>query len=477
LNLISNAVKFTPAGQVHLNVSIFDKEVIVSVSDTGIGILPMEQKTIFNEFYRSQNGIQSGYDGLGLGLAISKQLIERHGGSIEVHSPGDLGSGSTFSFRLPILPQTNLSRELPNDLTKNNHLVILLTEGNDSVSQLAAYLEKRGFEIHVYSVDKDSEWLSKITTASPAAILLEEHLAGREGWAMISLLKRHIATEAIPVLAYALDPDNNQGQILELNYLRKPLQPDQLTRELERLTTSQEKHQTVLVVDDDPGILDMHSRMIEQTGRQVLVARNGHEALALIEGQTPDLILLDLMMPEMDGFAVLDELQAREFTRAIPVIILTARLLSDADLERCHRGVATILGKGLFTAEETLRHVEAALARQHTLSRTTQQLIRKAMAYIHTHYSASITREEISDHIGISVDYLTDCFRQELGITPSTYIRRHRIRQACELLRDTDQSITQVALAVGFSDGAHFTRTFTHEMGVTPRAFRRNGHH
>jgi AraC-like DNA-binding protein len=177
-------------------------------------------------------------------------------------------------------------------------------------------------------------------------------------------------------------------------------------------------------------------------------------------------------MPEMDGFEVLDELRSREATCNIPVIILTARILSDADLERCNRGVATILGKGLFSAEETLRHVEAVLTQQQPLGKATQLLVRKAMAYIHAQYFHALTREEIADHIGISADYLTDCFHQELGITPTTYIRRYRIRQACELLRTTDQSITQVAMAVGFSDGAHFTRTFQREIGMTPRAYR-----
>jgi signal transduction histidine kinase/DNA-binding LacI/PurR family transcriptional regulator/CheY-like chemotaxis protein len=474
LNLISNAVKFTSAGGVHLDVSVLDKEVVVSISDTGIGILPSEQKTIFNEFYRSQNGIRSGYGGLGLGLAISKQLIERHGGSIEICSPGDLGSGSTFSFRLPILPETSLPKELPDNFVKSDNLVMLLTEGKDSVNQLSGYLKQRGFEIYVCHIDEDREWLSKIIMASPAAVLLEEHLAGRQGWAILGMLKRQTATEHIPILAYSLDPENNQGHILELNYLHKPLKPDQLINELERLAMPQEKRQTILVVDDDPIILDLHSRMIEKIGCQVVTARNGREALALIEAQTPDLILLDLMMPEMDGFAVLDELRTRESTRDIPVIILTARLVSDADLERCNRGVAAILGKGIFSAEETLSHVEAALDRQPMLGRATQRLIRKAMTCIHARFAEPLTREEIADYIGISADYLTDCFRQELGLTPIMYIRRYRIRQACELLRNTDQAITRIAMAVGFSDSAHFTRTFQREVGMTPRAYRDN---
>jgi YesN/AraC family two-component response regulator len=218
--------------------------------------------------------------------------------------------------------------------------------------------------------------------------------------------------------------------------------------------------------------LDFHSRLVKQLGCQAITARNGREALEVLDHTPLDLILLDLTMPEMDGFAVLEALRAREATRNIPVIVLTARLLSESDLERCNRGVATILSKGLFNTTETLQHVEAALTRQHSLGRATQQLVRQATACIQAHYSEAFTREDIAQQVGISADYLTDCFRQELGITPMTYLRRYRIRQARELLETTDLSIMQVAMAVGFSEGAHFTRTFQREVGMTPRAYR-----
>jgi YesN/AraC family two-component response regulator len=257
-----------------------------------------------------------------------------------------------------------------------------------------------------------------------------------------------------------------------LNYLHKPLRPERLAKELAQILAPDRSPTTILIVDDDPAILDMHRRLIEQSGRQALTARTGREALDLLERTRPDLILLDLMMPEMDGFEVLDRLHSRESTRDIPVIILTARVLSDADLERCNHGVASILGKGLFSADETLGHIESALTRQNTLSGATRQLVHRAMACIHNRYAETLTREEIARWVGISPDYLTDCFRQELGITPITYIRRYRIRQACELLRNTDQSITQVAMHVGFSDSAHFTRTFLREVGITPKVFR-----
>jgi len=472
LNLISNAVKFTHTGQVQLKTTVTETEVLVSVSDTGMGISPEEQRTIFNEFYRSQGAIESGSSGLGLGLAITKQLIEQHGGHIAVHSPGDLEHGSTFTFSLPLHNKATLATEGLPPLTEKTGAVLILTEENNSVLNVSSYLHSHGFDIQVAHVDEDHEWLTRALRLVPDAIILEEHLAVREGWAIVGMLKRQTATENVPVLAYSLNPENDQGQLMELNYLYKPLKPDQLAKELERFNLPNDKTQTILVVDDDPGILDMHSRLIQQTGRQVLNAHNGREALNLIEQKIPDLILLDLMMPEMDGFAVLDELRARESTRDIPVIILSAHILTDEDLERCNRGVAAILGKGLFSGAETLGHIEAALTRQPALGRATQQLVRKAMAYIHEQYYRPLAREEIADHIGISADYLTDCFRQELGVTPSTYIRRYRIRQACELLRNTDQSITQIALAVGFSDGAHFTRTFQREMGTTPRAYR-----
>ncbi|MBL8096413.1 MAG: substrate-binding domain-containing protein [Anaerolineales bacterium] len=473
LNLISNAVKFTATGQVQITVSVADGQARIAVSDTGPGVAPAELDTIFNEFYRAERTIESGPGGMGLGLAITRELIEQHGGSIQATSPGALGRGSTFAFTLPVLSAGTLPPELVAPLAKPGASLMLLAEDDAATDHLAAYLKELGFDLVVCRVDEQPEWLAQVAALLPAAVILGEGLAAREGWAIVGILKRQPATEHIPILAYAIDLKSNQGELLELNYLTKPLQQAQLVEALARLTGPTGPLQTVLVVDDDPGILDLHIRLIEQVGRRALTARNGREALAVLEHARPDLILLDLNMPEMDGFAVLDALRSRESTRDIPVIILTARLLSSADLERCQQGVANILGKGLFSTAETLAHIEAALERRSPLGRSTRQLVRRAMAFIHAHYAEPIEREAIAGHIGISADYLTDCFHQELGLTPIIYLRRYRIRQACELLRTTDLPITQVALHVGFSDGAHFARTFQRETGLTPKAYRR----
>ena len=472
INLISNAVKFTGSGQVTLSLEIANQQAVISVSDTGIGITLPEQKAIFREFHRSERTIQSGFSGLGLGLAISKHLVEQHGGSIGVRSPGDLGSGSTFFFSLPTILAPTGQTDLAHSLVPRSNSVLVLTEQLDPADKLCAYLRERGFDLRVCNVDDEPEWLSNVIAAPPAAFILGNRLASREGWAIIGMLKQQPVTEYIPILAYSLDTGQDRGELLELNYRQKPMGAEQLAEELARYFAPGPDQRIVLVVDDDPAILDLHSRLVEQLGHKALTARNGREALEIVGCTRLDLILLDLTMPELDGFAVLDALHVRDATRDIPVIVLTARVLSDADLERCNYGVATILGKGLFSTSETLHHIQAALARQHSLGRATQQLVRQAMACIQAHYTEGLTREDIAKSVGISADYLTDCFRQELGITPMTYLRRYRIHQARELLETTDLSIMQAALEVGFSESAHFTRTFQREVGMTPRAYR-----
>jgi signal transduction histidine kinase/CheY-like chemotaxis protein len=474
LNLISNAVRFTSEGQVVLKVSVKEKQVVVSVSDTGIGIPASEQEAIFREFYRSEQAIQLGHGGLGLGLAISKQLIEQHGGRIGLRSPGDLGSGSTFFFELPIASTVTPQVDLYAPLSERGGSVLVLAEHTDSDEQLCTYLRGRGFDVRIFYMDEQTDWLSDVIATPPAVLIMGNSLAMRMGWAIIGMLKRQPATDHIPVLVYSLDTGNDRGEFLELNYNHKPLRHDQLADELTRYCQPKNGQHTVLVVDDDPDILDLHSRMVNQIGCQAITAQNGVEALQEIERNRPDLILLDLMMPEMDGFAVLDALRKDEAMRKIPVIVLTGRQLSEADLEHCNRGVSSILSKGLLNTAETLDLIEAALARQHTLGRATQLHVRRAMAYIHACYTEPLRREDIAHHVGLDADYLTDCFRQELSITPVTYLRRYRIRRACELLETTDYSITQVAYEVGFTESAHFTRTFRRVVGMTPRAYRSN---
>jgi CheY-like chemotaxis protein len=320
-------------------------------------------------------------------------------------------------------------------------------------------------------VEANPNWVSEAAALQPVAIVIDDGLAARLGWDIIGALKRQGALENVPILAYALDAAQNQGELLELNYLLKPLRLDQLTRELERHRLGSQ--QRVLVVDDDPEILSLHSRTVEQAGYRVAQARDGREALAAVQRFRPAVILLDLMMPEMDGFEVLERLRQQESTRGIPVIVITGQALTEAETQRLNRGVAAILSKGIFTADETLGRIETALARQSGFTNTAQRFVPRAVAFIQAHYAEPITRDDIARHVAISGNYLTECFRQALGLTPMTYLTRYRLQRARQLLDTTDLPITEIAAETGFAELSHFTHTFKRETGVSPHAYRR----
>jgi YesN/AraC family two-component response regulator len=218
----------------------------------------------------------------------------------------------------------------------------------------------------------------------------------------------------------------------------------------------------------------MHARIVQTWSPKCRVwkARNGREALDMIRMERPDLVLLDLMMPELDGFGVLESMQSEAYTRDVPVIVLTAQALTQADMARLNRGVTNVLNKGLFSVEETLTHVEAALARNKHLGSEAQRLVRKAMAAIHEQYAEPISLKQIARAVGVSKEYMARCFHQETGMTVVTYLNRYRIGQAKARLEAGETNLTAIALEVGFSSGPYFSRVFRQEVGMPPSAYR-----
>jgi AraC-like DNA-binding protein len=378
LNLIGNAVKFTERGGIRLDATTDGDQVVVSVTDTGPGIDPDEQRLIFTEFHRSNRSAAGARGGLGLGLAIARQLVQLHGGSIEVTSPVADGHGSRFWFAVRTIPA--------------------------------------------------------------------------------------------PV-AHGSQPDP-----LPVDAVTMPLEPDRVTRLLARHRVEPDpglQEPIVLVVDDDPDVLALHARIVAEAGARAIRASSGAQALAVLARDRPDLVLLDLSMPDGDGFTVLESLRARDATRDVPVIVVTGQSVADAELARLGTGVRTILRKGVFTPRETAARIQAVLSGDRSLASPTQQVVRRAVHDIEQRFATPLSREDIARHVAISPDYLTDCFQQELGLTPMAYLSRCRIRRARELLDTTDDTVTSIALAVGFSEVSHFTRTFHREVGVSPRAYRR----
>ena len=470
LNLISNAAKFTSTGQVRLEVRLEGEQVKVSVSDTGQGVPPAEQGKIFGEFGRSDLAVKRGIGGMGLGLAIAKQLVERQGGQIGVTSSGQEGSGSTFFFTLPSIQPPQEAE--PAGLFGQVKGIALLTERAVMKERLASPLQALGFTFQVYDISADPDWLLHLTTNAPGFIILDEQLVAERGWTVLGALKRQPSTELVPLLICRLDEDGDRNALVGLDYLFKPLNPNQLLRELERYGLT-DSAPLVLVVDDNASIRDLHTRLLrEQLARcTVLEAENGLAALQILGRHRPDLVLLDLMMPEMDGFELLEAMRTDERTRDVPVIVLTAKTLTEEDMARLNRGVTAILNKDMFSSSEIAERVASVLAQDRSLGTASQRFVRRAIAFIQAHYAESLTRDLIAQHVNVSPDHLTDCFHKEAGLTPIAYLNRYRINRARQLLEMGAPSITEVMLQVGFSDSAHFSRVFQREVGVSPSRY------
>jgi AraC-like DNA-binding protein len=413
-------------------------------------------------------------------LAICRELVELHDGTIGVRSAGTEQGGSTFYFTLPTLATSASPAVSPAADTASQVVLLVTAQDSNSGARLHDYLTREGFEVESLDASADSAWLARLLALSPGAIVLDCQPASARGWQVIDLLKNNPATQDVPVLFYALQGADT-GAMLALDHLPKPLGATTLAHALQRYGLTAEDDdgkRTILIVDDDPGIRELHAQVVRSAladGRTITQreAPNGRIALELMRQEPPALVLLDLMMPELDGMGVLAAMQEDEKLRRIPVIVLTAQALTEREMAQLNRGVAAVLEKGLFTAEETLAHIEQALARNKRLGSEAQRTVRKAMAYIHEHYAEPISREDMASHVGVSSRHLTRCFQQEMALAPITYLHRYRVKKAKQLLAVGDKNITEIAGVVGFSSSSYFTDAFRREVGMSPRDYQR----
>ena len=366
LNLLSNATKFTDKGKIHLEVARAPSatwtghDLLFRVRDEGIGMTPEQQGRLFEAFTQAEASTTRRFGGTGLGLAITRRFGEMMGGRIEVESTP--GVGSTFTL---CLPEDVEAAAAPPALTSSTPSAgtagrILVIDDEASVrALLRRFLVREGF-----AVDEAGSGEAGIALARehrPDAITLDVMMPGMDGWEVLAALKDDPILAEVPVIMLTVVDDKKLGYALgAAEYVTKPIDREQLRRVLGRYRTD-EGARSVLVVEDDAPTAELVRRTLEGEGWVVRVARNGREGLARYDEAPPSLVLLDLMMPEMNGFEFLEALRAPPRSSTAPVIIVTAKDLTPEDHRRLNGHVSAVLQKGGYSRDELLSEIASRL--------------------------------------------------------------------------------------------------------------------
>ncbi|KAB0681414.1 PAS domain-containing hybrid sensor histidine kinase/response regulator [Aureimonas leprariae] len=350
INLLSNAAKFCENGTVTLEVrraTDFGRDWLTfDVRDTGIGMAPEQLQKLFQRFAQADSSTTRRFGGTGLGLAITKAFCKLLGGDIAVTSRE--GEGSAFTVKLPAIAtatvvETAIIKQVPAAERAASQGVVLAVDDDPSSRDLVSrFLTREGFIVRTAS-----DGLSGLETARavrPDVILLDVTMPRMDGWSVLTALKGDAELSAIPVVMLTVIDQHSLGFALGASdYLLKPVQWGQLRKVLDRFAPNE--NALVLAVDDDRDLLARMRGVLEKAGLGVLTAENGREALALLETRTPDLILTDLVMPEMDGFAFIRAVRARPATRGVPIVVLTSKNLSRQEFQDLRRDTDTVLSK------------------------------------------------------------------------------------------------------------------------------------
>ncbi len=369
LNLLSNACKFTGNGDVRVEAARESMNgldwLILSVSDTGIGMTKEQMARLFREFSQADPSTTRKYGGTGLGLAISRRLCNHMGGDISVESAP--GAGSIFTIRLPIESDaanestTRRLQPVPVALAEGGSNTVLVIDDDPTVRQMMRrYLQREGFRV-VTAADGE-EGLRIAARIVPSVITLDVVMPEKDGWDVLRSLKSDPRLSSIPVVMLSIIDEKNKGYALGASdYVVKPVNRQQLVSVLEKYRMSDSTNR-VLVVEDDPDTRRRLHSMLSEEGWEVDEAENGRVALDRLSDVQPNLILLDLMMPEMDGFEFLVELRNDQQRKTIPVVVVTGADLSDADHRNLNGGVEKILSKSAYSREELFEEVRAVVA-------------------------------------------------------------------------------------------------------------------
>jgi signal transduction histidine kinase/CheY-like chemotaxis protein len=373
LNLLSNACKFTKDGSIILRVLQVVHQgqdcIAFAVADSGIGMTPEQLGRLFEEFSQGDVTTARQYGGTGLGLAITRRLCQMMGGDVSVTS--EVGKGTTFAVRLPVAAAVVVARNQPGETVTDvpsGDCVLVIDDDATARELIADYLHQAGFA--VITAAGGREGLKRAKDHHPIAITLDVMMPDIDGWTVLAALRGDPQLADIPVVMATIVDERRQGMTLgAVGYLTKPIDRDKLV-EIIRRYEAPSGPTRVLVVEDDATQRERVRSWLEPPQWLVTEAENGRAALERLKDTVPDVIILDLMMPEMDGFQLVAALQQHPQWRRIPVVVVTALDLSAEDRARLNSGVETVLLKESFRPADLIDGLRRLVAKTGHLELT-----------------------------------------------------------------------------------------------------------
>jgi PAS domain S-box-containing protein len=368
VNLVSNAIKYSHhGGTVAVKVRRFINEIEIEVKDDGIGMKPEDQVRLFHAFQQGKNA-KGSREGTGLGLVITKRLVELHGGRIWVES--EWGKGSTFRFRIPMVlagevvesadQLLRIVNDQPVSLPNGEKPLVLIIEDNPQASQLIQmYLQEAGYRTEL--AKDGAEGLEKAKRLKPNFITLDMIMPVKDGWQVLKELKRHPICKDIPIIIISITDEKKLGFSMgAVDYFVKPVNREELLSALQKIPlrlANHKQHPKVLIIDDDRTAAELIQVILEAEGYEVLKTMNGKEGVQIAAVESPDLIILDLIMPDISGFNVAYQLKQQASTRNTPIIILTSMEVDEGTKEQMQGFISTIMSKSRFTKKDLLREI------------------------------------------------------------------------------------------------------------------------
>ena len=368
-NLTINAIKFTEnGGRITMGaVPVFENGltfVRIDISDTGVGIPQHALPRIFDRFYQVDATSKRKYGGMGLGLAIARSIIEAHKGTIVANS--EIGSGTTFTITLPGETGVQADHQETFNGETTDYLVEIVDDDPDILRLLRMYLEDEGFR--TLTAETAARGMALAEEFHPDAIILDVLLPDQDGFVLLEALKSKPETVNIPVVILSIIKEKLKGMKLgAADYLIKPVGHSLLKATLNKILSNSDRPKTILIVDDEEDTLNLLRDRLKEEGFQTIEANNGKDAIEKATHSAPDLILLDIMMPEITGWDVMESLRRKEGTASIPVVVLSAAS-SEADRQRGYSmGISNYLTKP-FEMKELISEIKKAI--HHTQSHT-----------------------------------------------------------------------------------------------------------